>query len=192
LPMCRRTRRVGCTCQFIPAPVRTYYSTMRETPVTTLVNPAGATGWAGSGVNPFFAWTCIRSGRLRNSRVRSILSASMRRWITLLLLVILPIQFVWAGVGVQVARANAPHESGMPCYMITDSVADAAPQVMPGCCNDACPNMLACALGHQAVVSGLVFLLPLATFAAPTTVLTSPTARSVPALFRPPISSRPG
>lgn len=113
----------------------------------------------------------------------------------MLLLALLPLQFVWAGA--QASWSGAPHESAMPCpmamgQMAQDGMADATPDAMPACCDDACPDMLSCALGHPAAVSSHVFAPAPATFAVPAAVPTSPAARALPPLYRPPILSRPG
>lgn len=121
----------------------------------------------------------------------------MRRWITLLLLVLLPLQFVWAGT--PPSRGHTSPAAGLPCPMAMDmtqpntaAATDNMQDTAPACCDTACPDMLSCALGHPAVLSGFNFTPPGATFALLAATLTPPTARTLPPLFRPPISSRPG
>ncbi|MEN8664295.1 MAG: hypothetical protein ABF356_05015 [Polycyclovorans sp.] len=84
------------------------------------------------------------------------------------------------------AMADLPHCAKMASQarQARDQAADAA----SSCCDDGCPNLSGCALGHLATITGPGIWLPNTVIDAPPFALPPVQAHRLSALLRPPIT----
>lgn len=119
----------------------------------------------------------------------------MKRFRTLLS-VLLGLVLLVQGFAVSAApRAKLPAETpasasvmaDMPCHGQTAMHADDAGKKPPSCCNENCPDMTTCALGHLASVATVSLALPQSALTERRLTPVLAASRTLSSLLRPPI-----